>query len=173
VVRLAGNTRAVGRGQPVAALVTHDARGRPVLGALPVAGPRDDALLERSRKPGRIALAQVDEPGTVAASVTGGSAPPEMDSAVAAMEDAPGRPWLLVRSIGVDPSRPVEPSAALITLPAEPPTPARFDVTGLPAGVRLVVAAIVAPDRTPADPRTLHLAWIPVSAVDDAGVAPH
>lgn len=173
VVRLAGNARAVGRGQPVAALVTRNARGRPVLAALPVAGPRDDALLGRTRKAGRIVLAQVAEPGTVAASVTGGSAPPEMSAAVAAMEGGPGRPWLLVRSFGTDPSRAVDPSGALVALPEEPPTPARLDVTGLPAGVRLVVAAIVPPDRTPADPRTLYLAWIPVTAVDDTDITRH
>ena len=84
------------------------------------------------------------------------------------MEGGPGRPWLLVRSFGTDPSRAVDPSGALDALPEEPPTPARLDVTGLPAGVRLVVAAIVPPDRTPADPRTLYLAWIPVTAVDDS-----
>ena len=89
------------------------------------------------------------------------------------MEGAAGRPWLMVSSIGVDPSRPAAPSRTLVELPKEPPTPARLDVTGLPAGMRLVIAAIVAADGTPADPRTLHLAWIPVTAMDDASEVQH
>ena len=96
-----------------------------------------------------------------------------MGTAVAAMEGTPGRPWLMVSSIGVDPSRPAAPSRTLVELPREPPTPARLDVSGLPAGMRLVIAAIVAADGTPADPRTLYLAWIPVTAVDDPTAVQH
>ena len=56
---------AVGRARPSAALVTRSAGGRSrCLPASSVASPRDDALLGRKPKPGRIALAQADEPGT-------------------------------------------------------------------------------------------------------------
>ena len=173
VVRLAGDARAVGRARPAAALVTPDARGRPVLAALPVTSPRDDALLRTRRPPGRISLIQLAEPGTITASVIGGSAAPDMAAAIAAMEGPPGRPWLLVRSIGADPSLPAAPSRALVELPDEPPAPARLDVTGLPGGIRLVVAGIVPPDGTPADPRTLSLAWLPVTPWSTHGASPH
>ena len=107
----------------------------------------------------------------------GGSAAPGHGAAeIAAIEGAPGRPWLLVRSIGADPSRPRDPSRTLVELPGEPPTPARLDVTGLPAGVRLVSRRSWPPDGTPADPRTLYLAWIPVTGVVDptpAAIAAH
>jgi hypothetical protein len=173
VVRLAGDAGAIGRSTPVAALVTLGPGRRPVLTGLPVASQRDDALLHRTPPKGRIALAASTAAGTLGASVIGGSAAPDVEPAVAAMEGAPGRPWLLVRSLAAEPERPADPSRALLELPEEPPTPARLDVTGLPAGVRLVVAGIVAADGTPADPRTLFVAWIPVAAVDEAGVAAH
>lgn len=172
-VRLAGSIAAVGSSPPTVTLVTPGVDGRPALADLPVASPRDDALLKRIPSPGRIELSPAAEPGTVAASVTGGPSAPVLDPAVAGIEATPGRPWLLVRSIAADVSRPASPSQALIELPREPPTPASVEVTGLPAGVRLVLAAIVPPDGTPADPRTLRMAWIPVGAASDAEAAPH
>jgi hypothetical protein len=173
VVRLAGDADAVGRGRPTAALVTLEPDGRPVVTALTVASPRDDSLLGRTPPQGRIALSPAEEPGTLDASLAGGPPPPDMESAVAAMEDAPGRSWLLVRSIGAEPSRPADPSLAVMELPADLSTPARLEVTGLSAGVRLVIAGIVPADGTPADPQTLFLAWIPVTAVVEAVAAPH
>ena len=173
VVRLAGDPAAIGRNTPVAALVGRSGGGKPVVSALGVASRRDDALLRRKPKQGRISLSQAAEPGSAAASVVGGAPPPVVGSAMAEIEGAAGRPWLMVSSIGVDPSRPGAPSRTLVELPKEPPTPARLDVSGLPAGMRLVIAAIVAADGTPADPRTLHLAWIPVTAMDDASEVQH
>ncbi len=172
-VRLAGDAGAIGRGLPVAALVARDAGGRPVLTPLVVSSPRDDALLGRSAPDGRIALTPAAQPGTFDAAVVGGAPAPDPGMAVAEMEGPPGRPFLLVRSIAAEPSRDGNPSLALEELPAEPPTPGHLQVTGLPAGVRLVIAAIVGADGTPADPETLFLAWIPVTAIDADVAAPH
>ncbi len=173
VARLAGDPDAVGRGRPVAALATPGVGGRTILTPIAVTSPRDDALLRRTAARARISLSQIAEAGTLAALVAGSSPVPAVGPAVTGMEGRPGKPWLLVRSIAADPSRPAEPSRALVEIPAEPSTPARVDVTGLPAGVRLVIAAIVGADGTPADPATLRLAWIPVTSVDDAGAVPH
>lgn len=141
--------------------------------ALAVAGPRDDRLLGRSSVKGRIVLAPRPEAGTVRADVAGGAPAPEMAAAVASAEGAPGHPWLLVRSLATEIDREADPSASLSPLPEDPTTAAVLDVAGLPAGIRLVLAAVVPADGTAADPRTLRLAWLPVATVEDAPVAPH
>ena len=41
-----------------------------------------------------------------------------------------------------------------------------------PAGVRLVMAALVPADGGPADPATIRLAWIPVAAANAAEANP-
>ncbi len=173
VLRLTGDPGAVGRTRPAAVLVGRGRAGRLVLTALRVASARDDRLFHRPAARGRISLAATGQPGTVNASVTGGAPAPNVEPAVEAVEGLPGRPWLLVRSISADPSRPAAPSSAILELPREPPTPARIDVTGLPAGMRLVLAVIVAADVTPGDPKTLSLAWIPVTTMDDPDAVPH
>jgi len=172
-VRLAGDLGAIGRVLPAAALVTVDAGVPPVLVPLDVASPRDDALLGRTPPAGRIAAIPATEPGTIRVDVAGGAPAPDPGLAVAAMEGPPGRPWLLVRSIGVEPSRAAEPLQTLLDLTADPVTPARFEIIGLPAGVRLVMAGIAGADGTPADPASLALAWIQVAAVEAPLVAPH
>ena len=82
VVRMAGDPAAIGRSTPVAALVTRSAGGKPLVRGLAVASQRDDALLRRKPKPGRIALARAGEPGSVSAEVVGGARPRTW-----------GRPW--------------------------------------------------------------------------------
>ncbi len=172
-VRLAGDARVVGRSLPAAGLVTSDADGSAVLAPLTVASPRDDAFLVRTPPETRIALTPSDQPGSFGVSVVGGAQTPDPGAAVAALEGAPGRPWLLLRSIAIEPSRAADPHQALLEVPAEPPTPARLEVTGLSAGVRLVIAALAGADGTPADPATLALAWVAIAAVDASEAAPH
>lgn len=172
VLRLAGDP-SVARTRPAAALVMPGRSGRPTVTALAVAGPRDDRLLGRSSVKGRIVLAPRPEAGTVRADVAGGAPAPEMAAAVASAEGAPGHPWLLVRSLATEIDREADPSASLSPLPEDPTTAAVLDVAGLPAGIRLVLAAVVPADGTAADPRTLRLAWLPVATVEDAPVAPH
>jgi hypothetical protein len=172
-VRLAGDGGAIGRVLPAVALVTVAADGPPVLVPIDVASPRDDALLGRTSLAGRIAAIPATEPGTIRVDVAGGAAAQDPGLAVAAMEGPPGRPWLLVRSIGVEPSRAAEPVRTLLELPAEPVTPVRLDITGLPAGVRLVMAGLAGADGTPVDPASLVLAWIQVATIEAPLVAPH
>lgn len=172
-VRLAGDGGAIGRVLPATALVTVDAGSPPVLVPLDVASPRDDALLGRTPPTGRIAAIPATEPGTIGVAVGGGAPAQDPGLAVAAMEGPPGRPWLLVRSIGVEPSRAAEPLRTLLELPDEPVAPVRLDITGLPAGVRLVMAGLAGADGTPADPASLVLAWIQVATIEAPLVAPH
>ncbi len=171
-VRLAGDGGAIGRVLPAAALVTGEPAGPPVLAPLDVASPRDDALLGRTPPAGRITTIPATEPGTISLAVADAAPAQDPGLAVAAMEGPPGRPRLLVRSIAVEPSRAAEPLQTLLELTADPATPARFEITGLPAGVRLVMAGIAGADGTPADPATLFLAWVPVAAVDATIASP-
>ena len=58
-------------------------------------------------------------------------------------------------------------------LPGAGPGAVHFLLSGLPAGVRLVMAGLVPPDGGPVDPATLSLAWIPVAAILGAESAPN
>jgi hypothetical protein len=173
VVRLAGDPGAVGRNRQIAALVERGNGRRISVAVLAVASPRDDALLGRKPASGRIALAGLDEPVTVRATVGTAGTRRDVAAEVAAAESAPGPSSLLVRSLAAEPGRAAQPSAALAPLPAERRRMVDLDVTSVPAGLRLVVAGIVPPDGGPLDPATLWLAWIPVLAVPDAPAAPH
>jgi len=174
VVRLSSPDGAVGRTRPVAALVTRGRGGRPILAGLPVASARDDRLLHRRASPGRIKLGSVGEAGVVAVDVAAGKPTADAGAAVTAAEGAPGAPWLMVRSLAADPRRSAAPSRALRALPEGSTSAARLEVSGLPAGVRLVLAGVVPPDGGPADVKTLRLAWITVTAlVNEAAAAPH
>ncbi len=166
VLRLAGDPDAVGRSLPAAALVNRDGLGHLAVTSLPVASPRDDALLGRAPQASRVALLPSTAAGTLDIAVTGGPGAPSADSAAAAMEGAPGHASLLVRSLGVDPSGGADPLSSLPQLPSQPSNPARAEVTGMAPGVRLVLAAIVPSDGTAADAATLALAWVPIAAAD-------
>jgi hypothetical protein len=173
IVRVAGDPDAVGRHRQVAALVERG-RGRRIdLSVLPVASPRDDALLRRTPAGGRIALEQLDEPVTLRAAVEPDAARARATEEVAAAEAAPGVSSLLVRSLAAEPGRDAQPSATLVPLPNGQRRTIALDVTGIPAGVRLVVAGIVPPDGGPLDASTLRLAWVPIVPVPDAPAAPH
>jgi hypothetical protein len=157
---------------PTAALSGRDADGRLALTSLAIASPRDDVLLGREPASARIAVAPVEAPGSVRVAATGGAPAPVIGVALAAIEEPPGRPSLLVRSLAAEPQRPASPTDSHVELPAEPPTPALVDLSGLPAGVRLVVAALVPADGGPADSSTIRLAWIPVAAAAAAEAGP-
>jgi len=172
IVRLTGDPGALGRTLPVAALMTGGEDGRPVLTALAVASPLGDALLRREPAADRIAVAPVEAPGSVRVAVTVGTRAREIGAALAAVEEPAGRPSLLVRSLAVEPDQPAMPTDARLDLPTEPPSPAVVDLFGLPAGVRLVMAALVPADGGPADPATIRLAWIPVAAANAAEANP-
>ena len=173
VVRITGDPEAIGRSRPAVGLVRRVRDGRPELGSLSVASGRDDALLGRATPQGWVTLEAVEDQGTVRALVAGRLAEPAFTTALAAAEGAPGLPSLLVRSLAAEPGAAARPTRALQEVPAEPPSPATLDVTGLPPGIRLVMAGIVPADGGPIDPRSLRLAWIPVTAVAALPADPH
>jgi hypothetical protein len=140
VVRLAGDPGSLGRTLPVAALLTAGEDGRPVLTALAVASPRDDALLGREPAPDRIAVLPVEEPGTIEIVVPGDARGPAIRVELAAAEGMPGGPGLLVRSLAAEPDRAASPTDALLGLPVE--TPADLAAEGMEQS----------PGERPADP---------------------
>jgi hypothetical protein len=173
VVRLTGDPATLGRTLPVAAVMTRGDDGQPALTPLAVASPRDDALLGRVPGADRIALAPLEAPASVRVAVTGGTSVPEIGAQLAAMEDPPGRPSLLVRSLAAEPDHEGSPTDAHLELPTEPPTPALVELSGLPDGIRLVMASIVPADGGPADIATIRLAWIPVAGPTPAEASPN
>jgi hypothetical protein len=172
VARITSLPGSVVRAVPTVVLSGHDAGGRLALTPLAIASPRDEVLLGRESAGARIALAPVEAPGSVRVAVTGGTPAPEIGVELAAIEEPPGRPSLLVRSLAAEPLRPASPTGSNVELPAEPPTPALVDLSGLPAGVRLVMAALVPADGGPADSSTIRLAWIQVAAAAAAEAGP-
>lgn len=199
VARLSGDPAAVGRTWPVAALVTPGPAGRtgpPALTRLAVASPRDDALLLRAATAAGVRLVTANDTGTVGAVVaqTGGN--PALEPALAAVEGTPGAPSLLVRSLAAEPALDGGASSALVSLAsagagtgasagasagetagavggAGSSAGTLFLVSGLPGGLRLVVAAIVPPDGGSADAATLSLAWIPIASAPTADATAH
>jgi len=172
VARITSVPGSVVRAVPTVVLSGHDAGGRLALTPLAIASPRDEVLLGRESAGARIALAPVEAPGSVRVAVTGGTPAPEIGVELAAIEEPPGRPSLLVRSLAAEPRRPASPTDSHVELPAEPPTPALVDLSGLPAGARLMMAALVPADGGPADSSTIRLAWIQVAAAAAAEAGP-
>jgi hypothetical protein len=174
VARITGGLDAPARAVPTAALASRDADGRLTLTPLTVASPRDDLLLGRQAAPAPITLRALDEPGALEAEIAALDAPdaPDASPAPAPAAGAPGRPALLVRSLAVEGAGEATPLSSLLPFPEAWPGAARISLSGLPAGVRLVVAGIVPPDGGPVDPATLALAWIAVAGAQATGVAP-
>jgi hypothetical protein len=173
VVRLAGDPTAVGRSVPTAALVGRGRGGRASVAALAVASPDDDRLLRRVPAKGRITLVGMDQQGSLEATIAPAAPLRETSGAIEAAEGIPGDSALLVRSVAAEPGRAAAPSRWLDVFPADLTAPAKVAVSGLPAGVRLVVAGIVPPDGGPVSAATLRLAWIRVAAAADPPVVAH
>jgi hypothetical protein len=172
VVRVVGASAAIGRATPVAALVERG-RGRKVeLVALRVASPGDDTLLGRKPAAGPISLAERSDPGAVQASVEPDGGTLALTSEISTVELAPGARSLLVRSLAAEPGRLAAPSSALVSLPVDQGGALEVGASGLAAGVRLVMAAIVPPDGGSIEVSTLRLAWIRVAALPDPAAAP-
>jgi hypothetical protein len=177
VVRLAGDPGTLGRTLPVAALLTAGEAGRPVLTALPVASPRDDALLGREPAADRLALLPVEEPGSVRIVVPGDTRAPEIRAELAAAERLPGGPALLVRSLAAEPDRAAAPTDALLRLSAEPSAEPPGEPSDGPPGDPLPEPpgepSDGPPDESPADTPAV-APVVPPGAVpvDLAGVPP-
>ena len=173
VARLAGGPAVVGRMAPAAVLVGRDADGGVAVTQLAVASPRDDLLLGRTPAAVRVAPRLLEDPGSLQVAVAAGRQAPAVGHAVADAEGAPGPHALLVRSLSAEGGREAEPTSTLVVLPGAGPGAVHLSLSGLPAGVRLVIAGLVPPDGGPVDPATLSLAWIPVAAISGAGSAPN
>jgi len=171
VARVAGSLGSAASRVPAATLAVRDPDGRLTLASLTVASPRDDLLLGRPAAPAPITLRSLVEPGSLEARIAAVEAP-DVSLALQAAEGTPGRPSLLVRSLAVETAREATPLSSVLQLAGAWPEAARVVVTGLPAGVRLVVAGIVPPDGGPADPATLSLAWIEVTTISETGTVP-
>ena len=177
VIRLAGDSAAIGRSVPTAVLYSLPATGRAILAQLSVPDLRDDGLVPSAPiaasapvagtpvppSPGVAgpSIRPPDAAGAVPIGLLADPAPRALD--LAAQPVLP--PWILVRTISTLPSAPVDPTTAFVPWPGDP-TPASLQtltVPGVPAGVRLVVVALVPAGGTDADPATLRLAWVPVA----------
>ena len=173
VARVVGGPGSVVGAAPTVALAGRDADGRLTLTRLTVASPRDDLLLGRPAAVGPIVLRSLDEPGSVEIAVSAGDPPPVIAAAVAAVEETPGPHAVLVRTLDVDSARPAAPTDSLTEIPGDVTGAVSFSVSGLPAGVRLVMAGLVPRDGGPVDPATLSLAWIEVATSSLTGAAPN
>jgi len=173
VARLAGGPAVVGRMAPAAVLVARGADGGVAVTQLAVASPRDDLLLRRTPVAVRVALRLLEEPGSLQVAVAAGRPAPAVGDAVADAEGVPGPHALLVRTLAAESGREAAPTGTLVVLPGAGPGAVHLSLSGLSAGVRLVMAGLVPPDGGPMDPATLSLAWIPVAAMSGAGSAPN
>ncbi len=153
VVRLAGDPGTLGRTLPVAALLTAGEAGRPVLTALPVASPRDDALLGREPAADRLSLLPVEEPGSLRIVVPGDTRAPEIRAELAAAERLAGGPGLLVRTLAVEPDRAASPTDALLhlsdELSAEPSSEPPGEPSDGPPGESPADTPAIAPAEPP------------------------
>ena len=173
VARVVGGPGSTVGANPTVTLTGRDDQGRLTLRPLVVASPRDDLLLGRKVAARSIDTRPLVEPGSVEVVVSAGDQPPVLDAAIAAIEEAPGPHSVLVRTLGVDPTSPAAPTDNLEELPGDSARTATIALTGLPAGVRLVVAGLVPRDGGPVDPRTLSVAWIEVAATSLTGATPN
>ncbi len=177
VIRLTGDPAAIGRSVPAAVLYSVPATGRAVLTPLSVPDLRDEGLVSSAPIAASAPVAGTPvppSPGVVGPSIrppdAAGAVPIGLlaDPATRALDLAAQPvlpPWILVRTISTLPGAPVDPTTAFVPWPGDP-TPGSLQtltVPGVPAGVRLVVVALVPAGGTDADPATLRLAWVPVA----------
>jgi hypothetical protein len=172
VARVAGSLGSAASRVPAATLAVRDPDGRLTLASLTVASPRDDLLLGRPAAPAPITLRSLVEPGSLEARIAAVEAP-DVSLALQAAEGTPGRPSLLVRSLAVETAREATPMRSLLRFQDAWPGAARVALSGLPTGVRLVMAGLVPPDGGSVDPATLAVTWIAAARASATGAAPY
>jgi hypothetical protein len=74
-------------------------------------------------------------------------------------------PWILVRTLSNLSADVVDPTSMFMPWPVDPAAEASgmLSVAGLPAGVRLVVVALVPAGGSVADPASVRLAWVHIT----------
>jgi beta-N-acetylglucosaminidase len=178
VLRLSGDPAAIGRSVPAIVLFGSSAVDGATLTQLHVPDLRDGNLVSPA-------------PTTASAPVAGPPGPPSPGAATVSVMQAdaagevalglvpvlastarhlPGEPpapapSILVRTVSTLPANAVGPTAAFHPWSGDRATdaPRTLSVAGVPAGIRLVVVALVPEGGSVADPATLRLAWVPVA----------
>jgi beta-N-acetylglucosaminidase len=196
VLRLSGDPAAIGRSVPATVLFGPFATGGAMLTQLHVPDLRDASFVSPAPTTAS-APTRAPAPVVMGPPVAGPPVPPSPGAAsVSVMQaDAPGEvaiglvqaptstapyipaeppaapPWVLVRTLPTLFATTVDPTVAFHPWPGDRATdaPSTLRVAGVPAGVRLVIAALVPEGGSVADPATLRLAWVPVA---DPGTDP-
>jgi hypothetical protein len=184
VLRLSGNPAAIGRCVPAIVLFSSSASGDPMLTQIHVPDLRDASLVSpapaRAAAPvagqpvppspgaASVSVMQADAAGEVAIGLVPAPASPAPDLPA---EPPSAPPSILVRTLSTLTATAVDPTAAFLPWPGDRATdgPRTLSVAGVPAGIRLVVVALVPDGGSVADPATLRLAWVPVA---DPGAYP-
>jgi len=187
VLRLSGDPAAIGRSLPAIVLFNPSAVGAAMLTLLHVPDLRDGELavpgpttasapvagppVPPSPGGASVSISQTDASGEVAI----GLVPEPVAAAPDLLEEPPAAPpSVLVRTLSTLPANAAGPTTAFLPWPKSRAGDAHgtLSVVGVPAGIRLVVAALVPDGGSVADPATLRLAWVPVA---DPGTeaAPH
>jgi beta-N-acetylglucosaminidase len=102
-------------------------------------------------------------PGELALRLVRASAPPLVPDHFA--DASPGPPSILVRTLLTLPETMASPTASVLSWPPDPAgNPASgLRLDGVPAGVHLVLVALVPDGSTSADQATLELTWVPIA----------
>ena len=175
VLRLAGNAEAVGRSIPVALLVRTSATGAPTISALAIPDLRDSGLARAASETAKVPAARPVGLPVPAVSILQSDAVGELsiglvaDPAPRALDQPPDPtlppPWILVRTLSTVPTAPVDSTTTLTAWPGDPTAggPQVLEIPGMPAGVRLVVVALVGAGASEVDAATVRLAWVKVA----------
>ena len=193
VLRLSGDPNAIGRSVPSVSLFGVSMAGRPTVTPLAVPDLRDADLAPAATAPASTAHVGAAPPrtGTKITPVAKPPHPPAPTPATVSIvpadavgmvaiglapgpartarrifgEEPEAAPRILVRTLSTPPTDTADPTAALLAWPGDRTRDAAgiFDLVGVPAGIRLVVAGIVKDGSLVADPATLRLAWVSVA----------
>jgi beta-N-acetylglucosaminidase len=186
VLRLSGDPAAIGRSVPAIVLFSSSATGGGMLTQLHVPDLRDASLVSPAPTTASAPVAGPlvpPSPGVVTVSVMQAEAahevaiglqPEPASTALALPAEPPAAlPSVLVRTLSTLPANAVDPTAALLPWPGDQAAdaPRTLRVAGVPAGIRLVVVALVPDGGSVADLTTFRFAWVPV-ADPGTGVTP-
>jgi beta-N-acetylglucosaminidase len=178
VLRLFGNPAAIGRSVPAVVLFNPSAVGGELLTPLYVPDLRDASLVSPGSTtapapvagppvtpaPGgaTVSFMQADAAGEVAVGLV---PEPVSTSPDRPAEPPAAPPSILVRTLSTLPANAAYPTAAFLPWPKSRTGDAHgtLSVVGVPAGIRLVVVALVPDGGSVADPATLRLAWVAVA----------
>ena len=175
VIRLAGNADAVGRSIPVALLVSTSATGSATIAPLAIPDLRDSGLARAAAAAARPPAARSVGQPAPAVSVLQSDAVGELAIGLApdpeprALDQPPDPtlrpPWILVRTLSTLPAAPVDSTTTFAPWPGDPAAGGLqvLGIPGMPAGVRLVVVALVAAGKSEADAATVRLAWVNIA----------